>query len=431
MAKKKLSDYFNPKKDVTWERLQFRRTLPGQHDTVQDYAVMLKQKAKYCEFGDDSDNQIHDQILDKWRNIELKKKWYGTSELTLEKLLEIARGFQYQEDLFREARSGPSDNTTVSSDNVSRIKTQTRPVYSSQGKMNGKCSRCGHTDHFQKNCPYKSATCHKCQKVGHLASVCRTKMQNSQKSHRYKPKGQSVRATAEQPNSDEEDNPDDNYHVFHTSGPESAEGESLKFCVNDQDIEFIPDSGAQVTLLPKSTYDKHKDKFPTLQKCSRQIYPYMSNKPLDICGQFYGDIVEPVSGNKITTRIVVVTGNGLALLSRKDSVRLGVIRIGPQVSHITETSEFKNKLKSKYPDLFLEKPGKLNSRQWQLHIDEMVPGVIQKRNRIPFHRREKVKSELNKLMEWDIIEKVDTPTNWVSPIRLVEKPMDRSDYVLT
>ena len=125
----------------------------GQHDTVQDYALMLKQKAKYCEFGDDCDNQIRDQILDKWRNIELKK-WYGTSELTLDELLEIARGFQDQEDLFQEARSGPSDNASGSSDNVSRIKTQTRPVYSSQGKMKGKCLRCGHTDHFQKNCPY-------------------------------------------------------------------------------------------------------------------------------------------------------------------------------------------------------------------------------------------------------------------------------------
>ena len=109
-------------------------------------------------------------------------------------------------------------------------------------------------------------------------------MQSTQKSYKYKPKGHSVRVTAEQPSSDEKDNPDDNYHVFQTSEPESVEGESLKFCVNDQDIEFIPDSGAQVTLLPQSTYEKHKDKFPTLQKCLWQIYPYTSNKSLDICG---------------------------------------------------------------------------------------------------------------------------------------------------
>ena len=36
-------------------------------------------------------------------------------------------------------------------------------------------------------------------------------------------------------------------------------------------------------------------------------------------------VSEPVSGNKITTRIVVIDGSGILLLSKKDSVRLGII----------------------------------------------------------------------------------------------------------
>ena len=47
----KLDDYFTPRKDVPWERLQFRRTVPLRNETVSNYVIRLKQAAKYCEFG--------------------------------------------------------------------------------------------------------------------------------------------------------------------------------------------------------------------------------------------------------------------------------------------------------------------------------------------------------------------------------------------
>ena len=52
--------------------------------------------------------------------------------------------------------------------------------------------------------------------------------------------------------------------------------------------------------------------------------------------KFYGDVSEPVSGNKITTRIVVIDGSGIPLLSKKNSVRLGIIKIDPQVASMKE-----------------------------------------------------------------------------------------------
>ena len=39
----------------------------------------------------------------------------------------------------------------------------------------GPCPRCDKTDHFAKDCQYINATCHFCQKLGHLESVCRQK----------------------------------------------------------------------------------------------------------------------------------------------------------------------------------------------------------------------------------------------------------------
>ena len=431
LAQSKINTYFEPTKDTPWERLQFRRTLPIPQETVHEYVIRLQQKAKYCEFGDDAKNQIRDQVVDKWGDTRVKQKWCSETGLTLDKLLEIARSFDVKSNVVNIDKPSPIESVgrvrnprTYSGGNADNSNSIGRRGSgrgagrapggnSSVGKT---CYRCGKSGHFQRNCPNKNVTCFKCKNVGHYANECKTKnVKMSQPHHKFKK--QSVRNTVE---SESDNSGDETFHIFQTSDSNhDSESECLNFEINGQNISFIPDTGSQVTILPETAYDKLKEHWPTLQKCTRPVYSYMSSKPLNIRGQFYVEIPVPVSGNTITTHIVIVAGSGQALLSRKDSVRLGVIVIGPRVR---VTQDFKDMLRTKFPRLFEDKPGKLKNRQWTLHIDHSVPGIIQKRRHIPFHRKEKVKAELEKLIEWDIVEKVDQPSKWISPIRVVEKP---------
>jgi hypothetical protein len=57
----------------------------------------------------------------------------------------------------------------------------------------------------------------------------------------------------------------------------------------------------------------------------------------------------------------------------------------------------------------------------KLHIDPQVKPKQQPHRRIPFHVRKDVEKELERLEKLDIIEKVDGPTPWVSPIVVVPK----------
>ena len=57
-----------------------------------------------------------------------------------------------------------------------------------------------------------------------------------------------------------------------------------------------------------------------------------------------------------------------------------------------------------------------------MHIDKTVRPVAQARSRIPFHIRKQVKIKLNEMENDDIIERVEGPTPWVSPIVVVPKP---------
>ena len=73
-----------------------------------------------------------------------------------------------------------------------------------------------------------------------------------------------------------------------------------------------------------------------------------------------------------------------------------------------------------YPSVF-EGIGKLKGIEVQLHIDTKVTPVAQKARRIPFHLRKKVEHELKVLEEQHIIERVNGPTPWVSPLVLIPK----------
>ena len=65
--------------------------------------------------------------------------------------------------------------------------------------------------------------------------------------------------------------------------------------------------------------------------------------------------------------------------------------------------------------------GKLCNYEAHLQIDEKVVPVIQPVRRIPFAMRDKVEKELQRLQSLDIIEDVEGPTAWMSPIVCVPK----------
>ena len=81
---------------------------------------------------------------------------------------------------------------------------------------------------------------------------------------------------------------------------------------------------------------------------------------------------------------------------------------------------FSQNIEKKFPNLF-NGIGKLKDVEVPLHIDTTVKPVAQRARRIPFHIRKKVDKELSSLEQQGIIEKVDGPTPWVSPLVVTPK----------
>jgi len=71
---------------------------------------------------------------------------------------------------------------------------------SSVGKVshgNGGCKRCGKANHEPAQCPFKSARCHNCGKVGHIRKVCRQPLKNSNQNPNCKRGERSTKAVLE------------------------------------------------------------------------------------------------------------------------------------------------------------------------------------------------------------------------------------------
>ena len=73
-----------------------------------------------------------------------------------------------------------------------------------------------------------------------------------------------------------------------------------------------------------------------------------------------------------------------------------------------------------YPTIF-EGIGKLNNAEVILHIDMSITPVAQSTCRIPFHMRQQVEKGFINLEKQGIIEKVEGPTPWVSPLVIIPK----------
>ena len=114
----------------------------------------------------------------------------------------------------------------------------------------------------------------------------------------------------------------------------------------------------------------------------------------------------------------MVHGNTGSILSYHTARELGLIHITNTIATSPSTAA---ELVHKYDHLF-HGISKIKDHAVKLYIDKSISPVAQPHRRIPFRQRKKVEDELQRQQDLDIIEEVDGPTPWVSPIVVVPKP---------
>ncbi|KMQ83817.1 transposon ty3-i gap-pol polyprotein [Lasius niger] len=119
--------------------------------------------------------EICDQVVEKGRSVEVRKRILEKGDIGLKEAMEIAQAFEV----------ASAQTKAMRSDVVAQITARKENVF--QGKLDSssfsgiKCYRCGYRGHVQSDekCPAKDKECTKCHKRGHFAAMCR--MQRAEK----------------------------------------------------------------------------------------------------------------------------------------------------------------------------------------------------------------------------------------------------------
>ena len=399
IALRTLDAHFSTQLNEPYERHIFRSLKQEEGETMDQFITQLRKQEENCNW-ENADEPIRDQVIDKCRSSELRRKLLikGT-DLTLAKLQEIARSFEAV-DIQLKAMCGEEQQ-------VNRVyHKETADQYKSRDRE-GHFSR-------DRSCPARNAECQKCHKIGHFAAVCQTKNVSSQEnfsSQGVRKKGKfGVNSICESTSGANSDN--DEYAFTVDSG--NIDG-MVTVQRGGVSVEVLIDSGASTNVIDKRTWEELKSQKIKCksQKCDRKLYAYGCCEPLKVIGCFETTVV--LCKSACEAEFVVTEGKGQPLLGRKTATELGVLRIGTPINMISSdiVEEFKE---------CFQGVGKLKGYQLKLHVKDDATPVVQPLRRPPFSLRDKIEKKLDQLESMDIIEKVNSPSSWVSPVVVVPKP---------
>ena len=179
------AQYVKPKNEVFARHLlATRRQKAGE--TLDTYLQSLKVLSKDCNFKPVTalkycEESIRDAFISGLSSPLIRQRLLENKTLDLTSAFDQARSLedaQRNSELY--SLQIPHGTVAASVDSSDLGKTQEDVTYespniaASSSTVAEKCYFCGFFKHLRTKCPARDATCHKCQKKGHFAKVCRS-----------------------------------------------------------------------------------------------------------------------------------------------------------------------------------------------------------------------------------------------------------------
>lgn len=389
VVNKKFDRYFIPKRNDIFERAKFNKRRQNEGESVDHFITALHTLSEHCSYGDMRDQLIRDLIVVGIRDDKLSEKMQLDPDLTLEKAISLARqseAVKKQQPLIRGQIEPEANLDAVKSryknKQQSTFQRKTAPrQQQAQKQHSGKCNRCGRSPtHNRNNCPARDATCHKCSKKGHYASVCKS------------------RSTVGEV---------EDYGFLGEVNSNDSEPWIINLKVKDTDIQFKIDTGADLSVVPEYVFKKLKN--IKLVKADKILFG-PGQKQLQVLGKFKCEL--KAKSAKSNQELYVVKGLRNSLLGRPAIQSLGLL-LKSDVKNVDTVQE-------QYSELF----SGLGKTDWEYTIKLKpgnVPFALSTPRRVPLPLMEKVKKELQRMENMGVISRVDKPTNWCSGMVVVPK----------
>lgn len=237
----RLNDFFDPKQNPTYERHVFRKMKQKNHETFEMFLIRLRTQAERCEFRDQFDSHVKDQLTEKCSSSLLRQKILERGEDTLEQIVKMARSIEAatrQQEAITNKEEGKRSNRGK------RFQTN-RPQRNTNQTI--ECRRCGYKGHkaMDPKCPAKGKTCAKCGGRDHFAKKCYT--QEEKEGAQSKQSGRAMKAEKSEDSEPDakKKKPDEKIQLVDDQGIDQVEEYDDVFTIDD-DVLAIEDDGNEI-----------------------------------------------------------------------------------------------------------------------------------------------------------------------------------------
>ena len=168
----KVQEHYTPAPSAIVQRFKFYSCNRQTMESIASYVARLRALTQHCKFGDNLDTMLRDRLVCGVNNEQLQRRLLSKPRLTFAKAMEISRTFETTTEdartLQRDASGAEALAVNVLSNPADIAVRQTANYMANQP-----CFRCGGA-HPPAKCRFKQASCHKCNKKGHIARACRS-----------------------------------------------------------------------------------------------------------------------------------------------------------------------------------------------------------------------------------------------------------------
>lgn len=397
-------NHFISKVNVIFERAKFNLRCQNEDESVEEFITSLYTLSEKCSYGAMRDELIRDRLVVGVRNKKLSENLQLESNLDLPKAVNIARNHSNVKKQQKEL------NLQERSQEVSYINKQAKPQRKAKPSTSSKimsCEKCGRNTCFSltntnKACPAEKSKCDSCGRFGHYRYVCTKNEKRDKRVH-----------AIEQEEGDSSSEEVAFLGMVKTRGEEDKRW-TAEIYVNKRKITFLLDTGAPVNVIPLDLFDKLFSR--KMLKSSDRKLSGPSGERLEIKGMC---VVKFKYGReKYEDNLYVIAKARSPLLSLRLCEGLRIIQ---RINHCEDSRTSTVIIEKEFPKLF----GKLGSLNCEYEI-KLKPGskpfaiYSARRVSIPLHKKLQIK--LKEMVELDVIEAVDAPTEWCAPLVIVTKP---------
>jgi len=438
----KFSEQIDPSENFRISRLKLSKFQQKPNETLDQFINRCQLQAKTCQFeATELNERLLELVIAGTPIPDLQKELLGKPKgFTIKEALEIGRRYE----------------ATMA--HVQTLKSL-QPVQNlDEVRSQSTCRNCGgnHT-RGRKFCPARNDSCGVCQKLGHWAKCCLSKTHQKRSQESTQPKQQRPSANRQRQqrtkrqmhvvdeNGREDDTDSDEMDNTHFDVIETTPRHlhvvnkrneayvrlqlKLKGIRNGQlCVKLKVDTGAQANTLPFHVYRQF---FP--DHVDRKGKPYRKYlKPTQtVLSAYNGSIIRCAgvinipcrykSSEWTDTPFYVVDVPGPAILGLASCENMSIVTLHCAVSGSSDKVCIKSTadLVAAYPEQF-DSIGEFKTVH-KLSVNPNVPPRINPPRRIPIAIKDKIKAELNQMLEQSVIMRIQEPTEWVSSLTYVTK----------